>query len=142
MFCKTNAQTEYRYWFSRNGVDIYERWSCSGCSDLHIKLKIVNTNGYKVTVSWDKFKWLNNGAVVKEESGQMDDFGPGVEKSGDYQGLWFYPPDGYNAGTLHFQMDNFKVVNANNNISSPAGETILLPAAAATNKLYQYEKAY
>jgi hypothetical protein len=92
---KHAMQQPYIFWFQNNGVLVYYRWTCAGCSDKHIVLKVVNENNYGVKVSFDKISWKSNGATVKTEAGEKDYFKAGETKSGDYSGYWFYPPDGY-----------------------------------------------
>jgi hypothetical protein len=104
------AQSEYAFWFSREGVDVYSRWSCASCDDRHIILKVVNNNPYKINWSYQSFIWKDRlGNVVKRESGGKWSIGAGRTESGDIAGWYFYPPEGSKGKELSFSFIDWKI---------------------------------
>lgn len=108
----TKAQgTQWKYEFSNNNVDVYSRWTCDGCDDEHMQLKLVNRNNVKVTFNFNDFVCLSGGVQVYHEVGARADIGPNetVGNNGDYSGLYFYIPKEYINSALRIRLTNFIV---------------------------------
>jgi hypothetical protein len=104
-FSHVNGQT-YKSWFSRSGINFY--YTGTTGSDEHIKLKVENTNSYKVEITF-RFVWMYGGTIIKKEAGQMFDLGAGKEEHGDYAGLWYYAPDNRPLSSLQFNLTDIIV---------------------------------
>ena len=107
----TAVNSEYNYWFSDGGVDVYSKWTEGTGS--HVVLKVVNRNSYKVNFSFDSICWLTlGGSEIKRTEKQSIDLPAYTEREGDGSGLWFYPPDNYSSKNCKFSMKGAKVVRA------------------------------
>jgi hypothetical protein len=107
---KSYAQSEWKYWFSSDGLDIYSRWSCDNCYDRHLSLKITNNNPYRIDWHYDRFEWYDNyGNVVKTESRGSWSINANSTQSSGASGLWFYPPENTKGFNLGYRFKNFRV---------------------------------
>jgi hypothetical protein len=103
--------SDYKLWFTRNGLDVYSRWTEG--DGPHLVLKLVNRNSYAVKFSYSSFAFLtHSGIIVKNESGNSFEIKANDEKSGDLAGLYFYPPDNYTPSALEYNLKDIKVVKA------------------------------
>lgn len=113
------AQSDYAFWFDRNGVNVYYKWSCGSCDDRHIRVKIENSNSFQIKWAYDRAVWLVNGQEVGDEVGASWWIKAHGSAAGDFQGQYYYPPKGYEKDNrLTFNFINFKITNGNDSSGS------------------------
>ncbi|WP_020600069.1 hypothetical protein [Spirosoma panaciterrae] len=111
-FSQNSYQNQYQFWFTRDNIDFYYRWrkDCNTCED-RLNLKIHNRNSVRKDIHYN-FQWMSNGSVIKNDKG-LNTIGAGVTKSGDIDGQFFYPPNGYSVSTLRFRYEYLYICDYN-----------------------------
>ncbi len=110
-----DAQTyreEYRHYMSKEGVDFYYRWKrdCSTCNEV-MNLKIVNNNSKKKDIHLN-IQWLSNGMQLSVDKNLVTISG-GSTQSGDIDGKYYYPPNGYSKNQVTFRFVDLYICDYN-----------------------------
>lgn len=103
------AQSDYKYYYSSNGVNFYSKRNAYNENQIDIKAE--NTNYYKVEITINEFEWLYNGIVVNDDHGNGATFNlnPGETKSGEKDGLWWQCPTKYDLNNLRFRLRRIEI---------------------------------
>ncbi len=88
-----NAQNQTGKWVfdvNKDGVEVYARWRQELSDQFIAELKFVNTNDYKVDVTFEPLYTCPDGSEYNG-GGNLITLKAGQEKHGDWAGLFDYP---------------------------------------------------